>query len=73
MLFWPFHSAYLLSPATIFPRVVRSGSSSDFFQSLFNMNNLEAVLVELLVMGTLYLAVRLVFSAKNRPRRGFES
>jgi hypothetical protein len=37
------------------------------------MNNLEAVLVELLVMGTLYLAVRLVFSAKNRPRRGFES
>ena len=48
-LFWPFWQAYILSPVSIFSDVYRSSKSGDFFVSMFNWHNFEAVILELLI------------------------
>jgi len=48
-LFWPLWQAYILSPVSIFLDVYRSSVSHNFFISMFNMHNLKAVIIELLI------------------------
>lgn len=68
-LFWPFWQGYVLSPVPIFLDVYRSSSQSDFFTSLFNFHNLQAVFVELLICCPIWLLVRLKnISRKKRAR-----
>jgi membrane-bound metal-dependent hydrolase YbcI (DUF457 family) len=50
-LFWPFSGDYFLAPRPLFLNIARSGRSGDFFSSLFNRHNLDAVLREVMILG----------------------
>ena len=56
-IFWPFWNGYVISPITIFSDVQRSSSASAFLPSLFSLHNLKTVLVEVVVLGPVWLIV----------------
>lgn len=56
-LFWPLWQAYVLSPISIFSDVYRSSNSTDFFISMFNMHNLKAVVIELIICIPILLLI----------------
>jgi len=56
-VFWPFWNGFIISPVTIFSDVHRSSSASAFFPSLFSFHNLKTVLIEVLVLGPVWLFV----------------
>jgi inner membrane protein len=46
---WPFDRRCYIAPVEVFLNITRSGSSGEFFTSLFNSHNLEAVINELII------------------------
>ncbi|MBN1559536.1 metal-dependent hydrolase [candidate division KSB1 bacterium] len=56
-LAWPFSQKFVIFPAPLFSDVIRSSDSSSFFQSLFNLHNLKAVFVEIIVLAPVLFMV----------------
>jgi inner membrane protein len=55
-LFWPFSGDYFIAPRQLFLNIVRSQRSEDFFSSMVNRHNLDAVLREVMLLGGVALA-----------------
>jgi inner membrane protein len=54
-LFWPLTNKYYIASHPIFINITRSAHSANFFSSLFSRHNLEAALLEILLLGGLVL------------------
>lgn len=54
-LFWPFSNSYYIAAHPIFINIIRSDRSLNFFSSLLNRHNLEAALLEIILLGGLVL------------------
>lgn len=64
-MFWPISSRYFYSSFSIFMSVHKSGTSSDFIQSLFVLHNLWVALWEMLIFVPIFTMIKLV---QNRKR-----
>jgi hypothetical protein len=69
-LLWPFWNGYFQSPLQIFTDVHRSGVRGEFFASLINRHNFEALLIEIAVMMPFFLVIYLSRHAKMNTRKG---
>jgi membrane-bound metal-dependent hydrolase YbcI (DUF457 family) len=63
-LLWPFYNVYMLSPISMFSDVYRSSVSHDFLISMFNLHNLQTVVIELLIC----MPIVVIIKFKNRRR-----
>jgi inner membrane protein len=59
-LFWPFSNRYYIAAHPIFINIIRSNRSANFFSSLLNRHNLEAALLEIMLLGGLVVLVVIV-------------
>ena len=50
MLLWPFTKKYFISPFSIFTDIHKANSNEVFIQSLFNLHNLWAISIEIMVL-----------------------
>jgi inner membrane protein len=67
-LFWPFSNSYYIAAHPVFLNIIRSDRSANFFSSLLNRHNLEAALIEIMLLGGLVLLVgitRRLFNIKS--------
>jgi inner membrane protein len=71
-LFWPFSKNYYIAAHPIFINITRSTHSANFFSSLLSRHNLEAALLEILLLGGLVIlagtARRLFNKSAGRSR-----
>jgi len=56
-LLWPFSNNYYISPITLFAGVHKSNLSSDFIISLFNLYNLYAIFIELMILLPIVICI----------------
>ncbi len=64
-IFWPFTKNYYIAPFHIFSDITRRSDSRQFFFSLFNKHNLEAVGIEVLICLPL-LGLLLFYLKRNK-------
>ncbi|MEI6614528.1 MAG: metal-dependent hydrolase [Chrysiogenales bacterium] len=69
-LFWPFSNRYHIATRPFFLNIERSSRSTDFFSSLFNHHNLEAAMIEILLLGSLAILLGIArwLLTKRRPQ-----
>jgi len=64
-LLWPFSDSFYLSSVSLFQDVHKASSSSEFLKSLFVWHNLWTVLIELAILGPVFLISWLRYSKKR--------
>ncbi len=69
-LFWPFSNRAFLAPHPFFLDIQRSGSPSEFFQSLFSTHNFVAAGREFLLVGGVLLLVEFLCRTAAKADRG---
>jgi len=65
-LFWPFSKNYFIAAHPIFINVTRSTHSVNFFSSLLSRHNLEAALLEIVLLSGLVLLAVIVRRLLNK-------
>jgi inner membrane protein len=68
-LFWPFSGNYYIAAHPIFSNIIRSDRSADFFPSLLNRHNLEAAMLEIMLLGGLAILAGIVRWSLNKMGR----
>jgi inner membrane protein len=71
-LFWPLNSVYIMMPIPVFLDIQRDPTASNFFTSLLQRHNLQAMSWEFVVMGLVLAIMRMtslvIEGVRSRPR-----
>lgn len=65
-LFWPFSNEYYVFPVTIFLDILRGTSNETFFSGMFNLHNLWAVMIELVLFLPLIIIFHCIIFRKHQ-------